>query len=121
MANSALILQWGAPHVGRENMGLGVFMAATEFWNTQLTEKKIENFQIFLNNNGDLQGNQGQMVIEGSLDQINAIQQREDYQNLITKATHVVAVNVQQADTGDRVMQRIERLQTIRKELGITE
>jgi hypothetical protein len=120
MADSALLIQWGAPHVGREEMGLGVFMKATEYYNTLQTEKKIEDFSIFLSNFGNLDANQGQMVIQGSVDQINALQQREDYQALLTKAAHVVSnLNVQQADTGARVMQRIEQLQVVRKELGI--
>ena len=121
MADSALVIQWGAPHVGRENMGLGVFMKATEFYNTLQSEKKIEDFSIFLNSAGNLDANQGQMIIQGSVDQINALQQREDFKNLLTKASHVVSnLNVQHADTGARVMQRIEQLQVVRKELGIT-
>jgi hypothetical protein len=101
-------------------MALGVFMGAIEFYNGLQSEKKVEDFQIFLTQQGDLNAQQGQMVVQGTPEQISALVERDDYRELVMKASHVVTtLNVQQAVSGDLVMQRVEQLQKVRKELGI--
>jgi len=121
MADSAVVLQWGQPFAGREEMSLGVFMAAIEYYTKLKASKDIENFSIYINQGGNLSQQQGSMIVEGTPDQIMALVQREDYKTLVTKAAHVVPdLMVTMADTGNMVMQRIEKLQMARKELGIT-
>lgn len=121
MAESALFIRWGQSFPGREEIGLGVFMNAVQFFTNQKDKKNVENFSVYVANEGNITEQQGAMIIEGSFDQVNKLRNTEEYQTLLTKAAHVVPnLVVTSADTGPRVMQRIEKLQVIRKELGIT-
>ena len=121
MANTALYTRWGQPFPGREQMGLGIFMEAIQFYQKLQGQKEIESFSVFLMENGGLFEQQGTVVVEGSREQIQKLQQREDFQRILLKATHVVNdLVVTTAYTGEAVMQRIELLQSVRKELGIS-
>ena len=121
MADNAIIFSWGGPVVGREDMGMGVFMESIEL-HKQLQQKgEIERFGVFVNHGGNLDKNAGSLVVEGSEDQIRKLLSRDDYQNIIIKASHVVNnFTYNEAWTGNAIPQRIERLQVARKQLGIS-
>lgn len=120
MATSAIVTTWGANVDGREQMGLGVFMNAIQYFTERKQKGDIEDLRIFIANEGSLGEVAGHMVVEGSEDQIVALTLRDDYRMLLTKAAHVVhGLRTGSYATGDAVMGRIEQLQMARKELGI--
>jgi hypothetical protein len=114
------MFQWGAPVTGREQIGLGVFMNALEYYGKLKVERAIEDYRVYLTTNGNLHEQQGSLVVEGSAAQIGSLLVREDYLMMLTKAAHVVHnLTVMEADSGDAIPRRVERLQMARKELGI--
>lgn len=120
MANRAIVSSWGAAFVGRENVGLGLFMQAVQFFNDCKQKGEIEELRIYINANGSLSEGAGQMIVEGSAAQLAALVERDEYMSLMTKAIHVVqGFRTVSSSTGDEVMRRIEQLQIARKELGI--
>jgi hypothetical protein len=120
MAKSAIVTSWGANVAGREQMGLGLFMAAVQFFTERKQNGEIEDLRIYLGEQGSLSDTAGHMIVEGSEEQIVALQRNDEYRKIITKAVHVVhGFRTTTYATGEAVMQRIEMLQVARKELGI--
>jgi hypothetical protein len=120
MATSAIVTSWGAAVSGREQMGLGVFMGAIQFFTELKAKGVIEELRIYLARDGNLAQASGHMVVEGSDEQIQALVQRDDYRMLVLKAGHVVhELRTSVHGTGGAVMGQIELLQSARKELGI--
>lgn len=120
MANAALVIRWGTGIIGREEIGLGVFMASMKFWGELKAKGEVEDFRVYSFPEGDLSHATGMAILEGSTEQIGALVAREDYRTLVTKAVHIVGdVSVDRAETGEAVMQGVERLVSVRKELSI--
>jgi hypothetical protein len=120
MATSAIVTSWGANVVGREQMGLGVFMSAVQYFTERKQKGEIEELRIFIATDGSVSENSGHMIVEGSEAQLAALTAREDYRKLLLKAAHVVhGLRTSSFVTGDAVMNRVELLQVARKELGI--
>ena len=120
MADAAIMISWGTAIPGREDMGMGVFMESIQFWGGLKSNGDIEDFRIYNFASGGLSNASGMVSIEGTPEQINALAAREDYKTLIIKATHIVSdMSIALAETGDTVMKSVERLQSVRKSLGI--
>jgi hypothetical protein len=120
MADSSILISWGSSYPNREEMGLGVFMNAIKFYETLKGKNEIEHFDVNLANDGNVSQLQGFMTLRGTQAQLDTLRDNDEYKNLLTKAAHVVQnLNVTNFDTGSRIMQRIETLQGLRKELGI--
>jgi hypothetical protein len=120
MSTNAIITSWGANVAGREQMGMGVFMQAIQFFTACKQKGEIDELRIYISNDGDISATAGHMVVEGSAAQLTALAARDEYRAVIIKAAHVVhGFRTSQFATGDAVMARVEQLQTVRKELGI--
>jgi len=119
MADASILITWGAVHTGRESMGLSVFQGAIGYYMDQKAKGNIEEFKVGITEVGRLAETAGYMLIEGSVDQLRKMVDSEDYKRLLTKAMHVVPVSVSHTVTGNAVMQAVERLVSVRNELGI--
>lgn len=119
MADASILTTWGASLAGRESMGLNVFQAAIGFWEEHRAKGNIESFRVGITEVGSLAETAGYMLVEGSVAQLRKIADSEEYKRLITKAVHVVPVTVSHNVTGNAVMQSVERLISVRNELGI--
>jgi len=119
MADASILTTWGTTHPGRETMGLAVFQAAIGFFQEQKAKGNIEEFKVGITEVGPLAQLNGYMLVEGSVAQLRALVDTEDYKRILTKAVHVVPVSVSHNVTGNAVMQSVERLVAVRNELGI--
>jgi hypothetical protein len=120
MSTSAIITSWGSNVSGREQMGMGVFMGAIQYFTERKQKGEIDELRVYVANDGDIAGTAGHMIVEGSAAQLSALAAREDYQAIILKAAHVVhGFRTSSFTTGNAIMKRIEMLQGVRKELGI--
>ena len=120
MSESAVLVRWGAPYVGREEMSFNIFMSVVQYYHGLKEKGEIEDIRIYIDEVGNLTQQGGTMVIEGTTEQINKVRESEEYITQVMKANHAIRdLTVQTTYSGDKVMQRMERLQVIRKELGI--
>src|SRR4051812_9447735 len=120
MATMAIITSWGANIAGREQVGLGVFMGAIQYFTERKHRGDIDDLRVYVANDGDLANTGGHMVVEGTAAQLAALTERDDYQQLILKAAHVVhGLRTSSFTTGDAILKRVEMLQGVRKELGL--
>jgi|SoiMethySBSTD1v2_1073268.scaffolds.fasta_scaffold1330048_2 hypothetical protein len=120
MAESSILTTWGAVHVGRETMGLGIFQEAIGYYMAAQQAGKLADFKVGICENGNMGNLAGYMVAEGSTEQIQAIWADEAYKRIVAKATHVVSFSMVTCATGSAVSGAVERLLGVRKELGIT-
>jgi glutamate dehydrogenase/leucine dehydrogenase len=120
MSNSAVIITWGSTVAGREQMGLGVFMAALEHYNGLKAKGGLEDVRVYISRQGNVGAVAGMMTLDGTSEQIASLLDSDTNLDLLTKASHVVNdLTVVQADAGDAIPQRIAHLQSMRKQLGI--
>ena len=89
MAETALFIGWGAPVRGREAKGLEVFGEAAQFFGQLQQDGTLESFDVSLlgPHGGDLYGF---FLLRGGGEQLAALQSREDFLLLITRAGLVV-------------------------------
>lgn len=119
-ADSALVIHWGTPFVGREAQSLALFMEVTQFWEGQKAGGAVTDFRTYIANNGAVTDRGGFMVIEGSAASLDKLQQTEEFRRHLVKAIHMLSgVDVRRFDTGAQIGNTIERVMAVRKELGI--
>ena len=88
MAERVLFISWGENIAGREERGLEVFTEALGLYGRMQQDGRIESFDVvLLDPNGDLGG---YIELHGSHDQLDAIQQDEDYRRVLYDASLVV-------------------------------
>jgi hypothetical protein len=119
MSDASILITWGAVYPNRETMGLTVFQGALGFYGEQKSKGNLSDFKVGLTEVGNIAAGAGYMVLEGSVDQLRKLVDSEDYKRLLTKAAHVVPLSVSHCVTGNAVMQSVERLLSVRNELGI--
>jgi hypothetical protein len=87
MADSVLFISWGQATPGREERGLEVFNEAIGFYGKWQQEGRIDSFDLVLfNPNADMNG---YVEVRGTTEQLNAIQQDDDYRRVLVEATLV--------------------------------
>ena len=84
---NTLFIGWHRPIVGRETQAIQLFETFLGYWNGLQGEKKIESFMpVFLGaHGGDLNGF---MLINGTVDQLNAVKSDDKFLNLITEVQY---------------------------------
>ena len=89
MADRILFVGWGAPTLGREERALEVFNESIGFYGRCQQEGTIESFDvIFLEPHGG--GLSGYVELHGSADQLAALRENEEFQQLLTDASLIV-------------------------------
>ena len=88
MADRVLFISWGANIPGREERGLEVFNDAMGLYGRMQQEGRIESFDVvILGPNGDLAG---YMELHGTHEQLDAVQQDDDYRRTLFDASLIV-------------------------------
>jgi len=87
MADRVLVISWGAPIPGREERGLEVFNEAIGQYGRFQQEGRIESFNVVLL--APNAGMNGFIEVEGSVDQLNAVKEDDDYRRVLTDAALV--------------------------------
>ena len=87
MADRLLCISWGEPVRGREERGLEVFNEALGLYGRWQQEGRIEGFDVVLLSPNA--GMNGYIELHGTVDQLNAIREDDDYRRVLTDATMV--------------------------------
>jgi hypothetical protein len=88
MADRVLVISWGEPVYGREERGLEVFNESIGMAGRFQQEGKIESFNVvILDPNGEMGG---YLEIYGSDDQINALDQDDEFTRNTVEASLIV-------------------------------
>jgi hypothetical protein len=120
MADTAMIFRWGAPYVGREEMSLKVFTSVLQYHGGLKAKGEIEDFHVYIDETGNLTKQGGTLIVEGTAEQIAKLRETDEFTTHIMQANHVATdFTINMTYTGNKVMERIEKLQMIRKDLGI--
>jgi hypothetical protein len=88
MADSVLLITWGSPVHGREEKGLEVFNESMGLYGRLQQEGRIEGFDVvLLEPNGHMDG---YIAIRGSVDQLGALRQDDEFRRVLTAASLIV-------------------------------
>ncbi len=102
MADSVLFIAWGENIHGREVRGLEVFNEAIGLYGRMQQEGRIESFNVvLLSPNGELGG---YIEVSGSVEQLNAVRQDDEYRrNLIAASLVVQGMRVLEGSTNEGI------------------
>lgn len=106
MAEGVLFISWGEPKAGREERGLEVFNEALGYYGKCQQDGRIESFDVVLfEPNADMNG---YIELRGSVDQLNALREEEEYRKILVDASMVCKkMRVLGGATGDRIAREI--------------
>jgi hypothetical protein len=106
MADRVLFIGWGAPARGREERGLEVFNQAVGTYGRRQQEGRIESFNVVLL--GPNPGLAGYIEVQGSAEQLTALQEEEEFQrNLIDASLIVDGLHVVEGYTNEGVARQM--------------
>jgi hypothetical protein len=110
MADRMLFISWGAGVPGREERGLEVFNEAMGLYGRMQQEGRIESFDVaFMSPNPMLEG---YIAVRGSVEQINAVREDEEYRRNLYDASLIVQnLAVCDAVVGEAVAQEVQAYQ----------
>lgn len=121
MAESAIMMQWGMPFPGRETKALEEFTVNLNWWGQLQKDGKIESFSTYGMLSGNMQSFSGFAIVQGSEKQITELMATEDYRKRIVRVAALVDnFSTHHAETGDKMMTRMQRYGMGLKELGLT-
>lgn len=110
MADRVLVVTWGGPVAGREERGLDVFNEAIGFYGKCQAEGRIESFDVILLTPNA--GMNGCITLKGSVDQLNALKEDDEYRRILTDANLVVKdLRVVDGATNEGIAQMVETYQ----------
>ena len=106
MADRLLYIGWYSPSRGREERALEVFNESVGYYGRLQQEGRIERFDVcFLLPNGELGGF---FQLFGSVDQINAVREDQEFQRLMTDANLAVdGIRIHSGLTGQGVADQV--------------
>ncbi|HEX6032034.1 MAG TPA: hypothetical protein VFY90_11440 [Tepidiformaceae bacterium] len=89
MADRAFFVGWGNPVRGREKSAMAVFNESVQYWAQLQQDGRIESFEVGLldPHGGELQGF---ALLRGSDQQLTALQQTDDFQRSVARASLIV-------------------------------
>jgi hypothetical protein len=97
MAEQVLFISWGATVKGREQRSLEVFNEAIGLFGSMQQDGRIESFDVvIMRPNGDMNG---YIQLHGSVAQLNAVRDADDFQRSTADALMVVE-NLRHLDGG---------------------
>ena len=110
MAEAVLFISWGEGIAGREERGLEVFNEAVGYYGKCQQDGRIESFDVvLLEPNADMNG---YIELRGSVEQLNALRDDEEYRRILLDATLVVHnMRVLGGETGERIARDMTRYQ----------
>lgn len=110
MADRVVVISWGAPIAGREERGLDVFNEAIGFYGKCQQEGRVESFDVVLL--APNAGMNGFIALKGTVDQLNALKEDDDYRRMLTDAALVVKdLCVVDGSTNEGVAQMVQTYQ----------
>jgi hypothetical protein len=117
MADRVLFLSWGAPIAGREERSVEVFNDALGYYGRLQQEGRIERFDVALF--GAHAGINGYMVLHGSHDQLDAVEEDGEFRDITTAAALVVAdLDITEGVTDAGIAAEMERYQAQTARVG---
>jgi len=120
MADAAIVVSWGTPFPGREALSLGLFMEVSQWWEGKRAAKEVDDFRSYIATTGALSEQGGFMLIEGDAAKLDQLTATEEFRTFIVKGIHLLSgIEVSRFDTGPAIGKAIERVMSVRKQLGI--
>lgn len=111
MADAGLFIGWGKVVRGREAQAVESFNATVDFLGRRQGDGRIEGFEIcFLDRHGgDLDGF---MLVRGSVDQMNALHDDEEFMRLVMRADLLIeSLGVVRAYLNEAIAQQMAMFQ----------
>jgi hypothetical protein len=110
MADRVLFLTWGAPVAGREERSVEVFNDAVGYYGRLQQEGRIERFDVALF--GANARTNGYMVLHGSHEQLDAVEEDTEFRDILAAAALVVSdLDVSEGVTDAGIAAEMERYQ----------
>ena len=110
MADRVLFISWGAPIAGREERSIEVFNDALGYYGRLQQEARIERFEVVLF--GGHAAINGYMELHGSHAQLDAVEEDQEFRDIIAAAALVVAdLDTVEGATNSELATMIERYQ----------
>jgi hypothetical protein len=107
MADSVLMITWGAPIHGREERGLEVFNESIGLYGRFQQDGRIEGFDVALMVPNGLMD--GFIALRGSTEQLNTIKQDDEFRSTLTDASLIVNdLRLIDGSTGEGLARDIE-------------
>ena len=117
MADRVLLISWGAPIAGREERSVGVFNDALGYYGRMQQEGRIERFDVALF--GAHAALNGYMQLHGSHAQLDAIEEDDEFRDIVTAAALVVSdLDVVEGVTDAGIAVEMERYQAQTARVG---
>lgn len=118
--SGALMLSFGAVHIGREALAVETFTEVSRFLGRLLAEERISGFSPYFFADGQLGGTSGFFIIEGSRERLDEVRRAIDFQKLLLRAGAATAnVGIHTLIAGTEAGRLVNLYRTVRSELGL--
>jgi len=116
----ALMLSFGAVHIGREALAVEMFTEVSRYLGRLLADEAITAFSPFFFADGQLGGMSGFFLVEGHREQLDAIRRDVSFQQLILRTGAATAnVGVHTLIAGTEAGRLVNLFRSVRKDLGL--
>jgi hypothetical protein len=118
--SGALMLSFGAVHLGRERLAVDTFTEVSRFLGALLADGVIANFSPYFFADGQLGGMSGFFLIEGHREQLDAVRREGAFQRLLLRTGAATAnVGVHTLIAGTEAGRLVNLYREVRAELGL--
>ncbi len=111
MADAALIIGWGMPRPGREQLGVGVILGAVRLFQSMVEAGRLERVDVFVTDGCAELSDGGSLVVTGTNEQIDGLVDDTECRAMLLRGIHVAQdFRVNRAATGASLIERLGRL-----------
>ena len=118
--SGALMLSFGAVHIGREALAVEMFTEVSRFLGALLADDAITAFSPYFFADGQLNGTSGFFLIEGNRERLDALRREPGFQRLLLRTGAATAnVGVNTLIAGTEAGRLVNLYRRVRGELGL--
>lgn len=118
--SGALMLSFGAVHIGREALAVDMFTEVSRHLGRLLADDAITAFSPFFFADGQLGGMSGFFLVEGHRERLDAIRRDPAFQQLILRTGAATAnVGVHTLVAGTEAGRLVNLFRSVRRDLGL--
>jgi hypothetical protein len=118
--SGALMLSFGAVHIGREALAVAMFTEVSRHLGALLADDAITGFSPFFFADGQLNGISGFFLVEGHREALDAVRRDPAFQKLILRTSAATAnVGVHTLVAGTEAGRLVNLYRSVRGELGL--
>ncbi|HXZ99060.1 MAG TPA: hypothetical protein VEK76_01805 [Candidatus Binatia bacterium] len=114
----ALLIQFGGVFPGKEKAAVEAFTETSKFYGEKLADGTFTYFEPFMFGTGDIRERLGFFIVKGPEEKIVAFNDSKEAWALRTKVAQICAhLDIEYVYTGDRVLEQVNLLGDLAKEL----